>query len=38
MEKKHLQSMIENLHRELESANSVDEESRAMFQEHAKDV
>jgi len=38
MEKKHLKSMIENLHRELESADSVDEESRALLQELAQDV
>lgn len=38
MDKKHLKSMIENLHRELESADSVDEESRALLQELSQDV
>lgn len=38
MDKKHLQSIIENLHRELASADSIDEESRVLIQELAQDV
>lgn len=38
MDKKHLRSIIDNLHRELASADSIDEESRALLQELAQDV
>jgi len=38
MGKKHLQSIIENLHRELDSAESIDEESRVLLKELAQDV
>jgi len=38
MEKKHLQQIIENLHRELASTDSIDEESRLLLQELARDV
>ncbi len=38
MDKKHLQSMIENLHRELASADSIDAESRALLQNLAQDA
>ena len=35
MDKKHLQSILENLHRELASADSIDEESRVLLQDLA---
>ncbi|MAF84153.1 MAG: DUF4404 family protein [Gammaproteobacteria bacterium] len=38
MEKKHLKNIIENLHRELASADSIDAESRALLQALAQDV
>ena len=38
MDKKHLQSKIENLHRELASADSIDEETRLSLQELAQDA
>lgn len=38
MDKKHLQDIIEKLHRELASADSVDEESRVMLRELVQDV
>jgi hypothetical protein len=38
MDKKHLQSILENLHRELASADSIDEESRVLLQDLAQDV
>ncbi len=38
MDRKHLQSTIENLHRELASTDSIDDESRRLLQELAQDV
>ena len=38
MDKKHLQSIIENLHSELASAESIDEESRGLLKKLAQDV
>ncbi len=38
MDKKHLQSMIENLHRELAATDSIDDDSRVLLQELAQDV
>ena len=38
MDNKHLQNSIEKLHRELASADSIDDESREMLQELAQDV
>ena len=38
MDKQQLQGIIEKLHRELASADSVDEESRALLQEIVRDV
>ena len=38
MDKKHLQSMIEKLHMELASTDSIDEDSRVLLQELAQDV
>ncbi len=38
MERKNLQRIIENLHRELASTDSIDDESRVLLQELAQDV
>ena len=38
MDKQHLQGMIEKLHRELASTDSIDDDSRALLQELAQDV